>query len=99
MVELAGNPSDPEQAAAAETMADWVANGAHRRDLDNDGNYDEAEAVKIMDAWWPLWVEGQFQPTLGEMHDRFIGSGGAIHDAPRAQGSAFQGSPLWRFVG
>jgi hypothetical protein len=73
-------------------MSDWVADGAHRRDFDNSGAYDDAEAVKIMDAWWPLWVEGQFEPTLGELHETFIGSGGAIHDAPRAQGSAFQGT-------
>jgi acyl-homoserine lactone acylase PvdQ len=90
-LEVIGNPSDPEQAAAVEMMEDWVASGAHRRDLDNSGAYDHAEAVKTMDAWWPLWVEGQFEPTLGELHQTFIGSGSAIHDAPRAQGSAFQG--------
>jgi hypothetical protein len=89
-LKVIGNPSDPQQSEAAEIMADWVANGSHRRDLDNDGNYDEAEAVKIMDAWWPLWVNGQFEPTLGPLYDRFIGSGHDIHDAPRAQGSAFQ---------
>jgi hypothetical protein len=45
-----------------------------------------------MDAWWPLWVEGQFEPFLGEeLHSIFIGHGHDIHDAPRAQGSAFQG--------
>jgi len=90
-LEVIGEPSDPEQAAAVDIMSDWVADGAHRRDFDNSGAYDDAEAVKIMDAWWPLWVEGQFKPTLGDLHDTFIGSGGAIHDAPRAQGSAFQG--------
>jgi acyl-homoserine lactone acylase PvdQ len=91
-LEVIGEPADPEQAAAVEIMSDWVADGAHRRDFDNSGAYDDAEAVKIMDAWWPLWVEGQFEPTLGELHETFIGSGGAIHDAPRAQGSAFQGT-------
>ncbi len=25
----------------------------------------QAEAVKDMDAWYPLWVEGEFKPTLG----------------------------------
>jgi acyl-homoserine lactone acylase PvdQ len=91
-LEVIGEPSDPEQAAAVDMMREWVSSGAHRRDLDNDGNYDDAEAVKTMDAWWPLWVRGQFEPTLGpELHETLIGSGGAIHDAPRAQGSAFQG--------
>jgi acyl-homoserine lactone acylase PvdQ len=90
-LEVIGEPSDPEQAAAVEVMHEWVETGAHRRDLDDSGEYDHAEAVKIMDAWWPLWVERQFEPTLGELHETFIGSGAAIHDAPRAQGSAFQG--------
>ncbi len=90
-LEVIGDPADPEQAAAVQTMREWVADGAHRRDLDNGGAYDHAEAVKTMDAWWPLWVAGQFEPTLGDLHQTFIGSGGAIHDAPRAQGSAFQG--------
>ncbi|MGI9019314.1 MAG: penicillin acylase family protein [Solirubrobacterales bacterium] len=90
-LKLIGNPSDPEQAAAADLMRDWVAAGAHRRDMDDSGAYDHAEAVKTMDAWWPLWIEAQFKPSLGELHGTFIGSGGAIHDAPRAQGSAFQG--------
>ena len=82
--------SAPARAAVA-TMREWSRTGAHRRDLDNDGAYDQAEAVRIMDAWWPLWVEGEFEPTLGpELHGTFIGSGGAIHNAPGAGGSAFQ---------
>jgi acyl-homoserine lactone acylase PvdQ len=73
---------------AVGVMKDWVAAGAHRRDLDNDGNYDQAEAVKIIDAWWPLWVQGQFKPTLGnDLYGTFIGGG--IHDAPGPVGSAF----------
>ncbi len=75
---------------ASKTMRAWARSGAHRRDLDSDGNYDHADAVRIMDAWWPLWVEGQFKPVLGEdLLGTFIGSGGAIHDAPGAIGSAF----------
>jgi hypothetical protein len=66
--------------------------------MDNDGAYDQAEAVQIMDAWWPLWVEGEFKPTLGdELNEIFIGHGSAIHDAPRAQGSAFQNN-VYGFV-
>ena len=57
---------DPEVRAPLATMRAWVKNGAHRIDRDNDGNYDQADAVRIMDAWWPLWVRGQFEPTLGE---------------------------------
>jgi hypothetical protein len=41
-------------------------NGSHRRDKDHNGTYDEAEAVRIMDAWWPLWVKAEFEPTIGK---------------------------------
>jgi len=89
-LEVIGNPKDPERAAAAQLMSDWVASGAHRRDFDDSGAYDHDEAVKIMDAWWPLWMEGQFKPTLGDdLHSIFIGAGGSIHDAPGPVGSAF----------
>jgi len=98
---MIGKPSrieDPVVRDAATTLKAWSRSGAHRRDMDNNGAYDQAEAVRIIDAWWPLWVERQFKPTLGEtVHNRMIGSGSAIHDAPRAQGSAFQGE-VYGFV-
>ncbi|MGI8727981.1 MAG: penicillin acylase family protein [Solirubrobacterales bacterium] len=72
---------------AYKLMKAWSRSGAHRRDFDNSGDYDDAEAVKIMDAWYPLMIAGQFDPTLGEeLADTLIGS---IHDAPGPVGSAF----------
>lgn len=82
---------DPEVRAAMATMKAWVKSGSHRLDHNNDGAYDNADAVRIIDAWWPLWVKAQFEPTLGKkLHSTFIGEGHAIHDAPGAIGSAFQ---------
>lgn len=82
---------DPEVKSAIATMKAWVKSGAHRLDRDDDGAYDNADAVRIMDAWWPLWVKAQFEPTLGEtLQGRFIGEGDEIHDAPGPLGSAFQ---------
>jgi hypothetical protein len=89
---------DDKARRAAIVMRRWANKGAHRRDKDDDGAYDQAAAVKIMDAWWPLWVDRQFTPVLGkELKETFIGSGGAIHDAPGAIGSAFQGE-VYGFV-
>ena len=73
--------------AAVEAMDRWRRSGAHRRDADNDGNYDHADAVRIMDAWWPVWTKAQFEPVLGALTDVFTGG----HDAPGPVGSAFQG--------
>jgi len=89
---------DPDVRGAIRTMRRWVNAGSHRLDHDNDGSYDHAEAVRIIDAWWPLWVERQFRPTLGKkLNETFIGSGSAIHDAPGALGSAFQNT-VYGFV-
>ena len=73
--------------AVVGTLDAWRKAGAHRRDGNNDGNYDHADAVRIMDAWWPIWTKAQFEPVLGELTDTFTGG----HDAPGAIGSAFQG--------
>src|SRR5581483_5543527 len=52
--------------AAMRTLRKWRASGAHRRDLDGDGHYDDEKAVEIMDAWWPLLVKAEFEPALGK---------------------------------
>ena len=44
----------------------WLASGGQRRDRDNDKVYDHADAVRILDAWWPLWLKAEFQPRLGK---------------------------------
>jgi acyl-homoserine lactone acylase PvdQ len=64
-LKVIGAPSDPELKAAVKTLKAWVARGTQRRDKDGDGAYDHADAVRIMDAWWPRWLEAQFRPTLG----------------------------------
>lgn len=94
-----GKPvKDPALKSAIATMQAWVKSGAHRIDHDNDGSYDQADAVRIMDAWWPLWVHDQFRPTLGAKLDSiFIGEGHSIHDAPGPIGSAFQNN-VYGFV-
>ena len=46
---------------ALATLRAWHAHGAHRRDLDRDGVYEENGAVELMDAWWPKLVEARVQ--------------------------------------
>jgi hypothetical protein len=73
---------------------------AHRRDLNADGTYDNARAVQIMDAWWPLLVKAEFEPTLGkQLFDSVLSMVGLV-DAPGDndpnQGSAFDDG--WWYV-
>jgi acyl-homoserine lactone acylase PvdQ len=49
-----------------DVLQDWVDSGAHRRDRDSSGTYDDSRAVAIMDAWWPKAVTAAFQPTIGD---------------------------------
>jgi hypothetical protein len=85
--------SEPESDAAlrdAITALDaWRAEGAHRRDRDDDGVYEHSGAIKIMDAWWPRWIEAQFKPALGAgLYDALVSMMG-LDDEPGPIGSAY----------
>jgi hypothetical protein len=54
-------PSD-----SVEKLRAWLDDGAHRIDEDGDGVYEHAEAIQIMDAWWPRLIRAQFEPGLGK---------------------------------
>ncbi|MDX6667432.1 MAG: hypothetical protein QOK04_812 [Solirubrobacteraceae bacterium] len=64
-LKVIGRSSDPTIAAAVNRLAAWQRSGAHRRDLDHNGAYDDSDAVFMMDAWWPRLVSAVFAPTLG----------------------------------
>jgi len=66
LIRAVGKPKSPELRAALKTLRAWNRSGAHRRDRDRSGTYDQARAVQIMDAWWPLLIEAQFKPALGD---------------------------------
>ncbi|MGH2754853.1 MAG: penicillin acylase family protein [Actinomycetota bacterium] len=87
MLEAMGRPKDERLTAAIDLLEEWIESGAHRRDKDGDGAYDHASAVALMDAWWNPALEAIFKPVLGNAYDALPFND---HDAPRAQGSAFQ---------
>lgn len=61
-----GTVSDPAVSAAVTKLSDWVTAGAKRRETSPGSHtYADADAVRIMDAWWPLLVRAQFEPGLG----------------------------------
>ena len=43
-----------------------AAAGGLRRDANRDGVYEHADAIRILDAWWPRWVRAEFEPVLGK---------------------------------
>jgi hypothetical protein len=103
-LKIIGTPSDPTLAQAVSELRAWMATGAHRINRENpgtSGSYDQSGAVRIMDAWWPLWVQAEFAPVLGSgllgqvesdypINDE-PGAGAPVHGTPSTmhQGSAF----------
>ncbi|MEA2189224.1 MAG: hypothetical protein QOK16_4235 [Solirubrobacteraceae bacterium] len=64
-LKVIGNPTDPKLADAVVKLREWLAAGSHRRDRDGDGRYEFADAIRILDAFWPRWMRAQFEPSLG----------------------------------
>jgi acyl-homoserine lactone acylase PvdQ len=59
--------NDPAVKSAIATLAAWHAAGSHRRETRPGSRvYQYADAIRIMDAWWPQWIAGEFEPTLGK---------------------------------
>jgi acyl-homoserine lactone acylase PvdQ len=89
VIERANVRTSGKVRGALATLRRWMRDGAHRRDKNRDGTYDDAEAVRIMDAWWPRWLAAEFKPKLGgnlfEEIQRVLG----FHNAPGPTGSAF----------
>ena len=53
-----------------------------------------ADAIRLMDAWWPLWVRSQFRPALGAKAYRALPAAVELDNAPNNHGdhlgSAYQ---------
>lgn len=88
----------PNAAQRIAVLSAWVAGwtdfanarGPLRRDGDRDGEYDQAEAAGIMDAWWDPMIHAIFDAGLGGRDVSTVSLQG-FHNAPGPTGSAFQG--------
>ncbi|HWU07866.1 MAG TPA: penicillin acylase family protein [Streptomyces sp.] len=91
--------TDPAAGAAVQQLDAWRAAGAQRKETGpGSRTYTHADAVRIMDAWWPKLVEAEFRPGLGDdLYQAFTASL-ATDESPAAahgpsgahSGSAFQ---------
>lgn len=58
---------DPALAAAVQKLETWRVGGSLRRETTPGSHaYADAEAIRTMDAWWPLLAEAVFRPGLGD---------------------------------
>jgi acyl-homoserine lactone acylase PvdQ len=98
---LIGTPKDRSLRPAVRELRAWSRAGGLRRDQDRDGAYEHSDAVRIMDAWWPLWIRAQFRPRLGATALKRLEKAVAIDNPPNNHGqhlgSAYQG-PWFGYV-
>ncbi|MEY8043260.1 penicillin acylase family protein [Saccharopolyspora cebuensis] len=96
---------DPDTAALVDLLRDWAADGGKRVETEpGSREYAHAEAIELLDAWWPLLVRGQFEPALGTEAYQALTDVMGINESPSGwqngepglqvgqphQGSAFQ---------
>ena len=84
-LKVIGRPGGAAGEAVA-TLRAWRRAGGLRRDHDRDGVYDHAEAIRILDAWWPRWIEAQFEPVLGRPALRVLTETVDIDNEPNTGG-------------
>ena len=64
-----------------------MASGAHRRDRDGNGRYEHAEAIRILDGFWPRWMRAQFEASLGAPLFEALRNAHEFDNAPNDHGS------------
>ncbi|MER5410976.1 penicillin acylase family protein [Streptomyces sp. NPDC002769] len=98
--------TDTAAAAAVTKLSDWVTAGARRKETSaGSKTYADADAIRILDAWWPLMVKAEFAPGLGtDLYTAFTAnlpvdeSPSAAHGPTGAHaGSSFQYG-WWSYV-
>ncbi|GAA1240840.1 penicillin acylase family protein [Kitasatospora nipponensis] len=58
--------TDPKLNTVVQQLENWRAAGGQRRETSAGSHaYADADAIRVLDAWWPLLAQGVFQPGLG----------------------------------
>ncbi|CAM4098074.1 penicillin acylase family protein [Kibdelosporangium persicum] len=74
---------DARLAQAVASLKTWMASGSLRKETAQGSHkYAHADAIKILDAWWPLLVRAQFQPGLGDTTYNALVSVMGINESP-----------------
>ncbi|MGH2748059.1 MAG: penicillin acylase family protein [Actinomycetota bacterium] len=78
---------DSREAQALQIVSDWIAAGAHRRNINADDEMDSGAALSIFDQWYDVLVHKVFDDELGE--DGFELIGMSVSSYNPAGGSSF----------
>jgi len=83
--------TDPALQAAVDGLTAWVAAGALRRSAGPGATtYDNSQAIRYLDAWWPRFVQAAFGPSLGASLYGSLTAVQPVDERPSHVGSAFQ---------
>jgi acyl-homoserine lactone acylase PvdQ len=93
---------DAATSAAVGELKQWLAAGGLRKETaQGSKTYAYANAVRLLDAWWPLLVQGEFKSGMGEQAYTELTRKLKIDETPSNgnahQGSSFQGG-WWGYV-
>ncbi|NBM17403.1 penicillin acylase family protein [Streptomyces sp. GC420] len=98
--------TDSAALSAVEKLEAWQRAGSRRQETaQGSKTYTHPDAVRIMDAWWPLLAEAQFRPGLGEQLYDALRNNLTVDESPSSghgptgshAGSAFQYG-WWSYV-
>ncbi|GAA4782936.1 penicillin acylase family protein [Streptomyces ziwulingensis] len=98
--------TDPAAATAVDRLRAWLSAGGKRTETSAGAKkYAHADAIRVLDAWWPLLVRAEFEPGLGTGLYTAFTRNLPVDEAPSAAhgptgghaGSAFQYG-WWSFV-
>ncbi|MBG0856509.1 penicillin acylase family protein [Streptomyces spinoverrucosus] len=98
--------TDTTAAAAVSKLTAWLSAGARRTETSAGSKaYAHADAIRVLDAWWPLLVKAEFEPGLGSDLFSAITANLPVDESPSAAhgptgahaGSAFQYG-WWSYV-
>jgi acyl-homoserine lactone acylase PvdQ len=97
--------TDPALAATVQKLRAWQQSGSLRRETPKGSKvYNHAEAIRVLDAWWPKLVQAEFQPGLGaDLYTELVKAvqvdeaPSDTHGAAPHKGSSFQYG-WWSFV-
>ena len=91
---IIGRPGDSSLRRAVDQLRAWQRSGGQRKDGNKDKVYEHSNAIRLMDAWWPLWVKAQFRPALGAKAFNAIEAAVQLDNEPNNHGdhlgSAYQ---------
>ncbi|MFI6036502.1 penicillin acylase family protein [Streptomyces sp. NPDC051315] len=98
--------TDTTAASAVSRLQAWLTAGGRRTETTaGSKTYANADAIRILDAWWPLLVKAQFEPGLGSALYTAFTANLPVDESPSAAhgptgahaGSAFQYG-WWSYV-